>query len=333
LEAAASPTPLPSSRSLSRKLTFGLVAGTFVYGALLLYGDARALLEGMRRVPPHYLVIATTLSLGNFALRFVRWTSYLRALDIDVPRRDSVLVFLSGFAMTITPGKIGEILKPLMLHEAHGVPIARSTPIVVAERLTDLVGLVLLAGIGATALRGGLVFAVLAFSGVIVLGLLATRPQLAAWAIDRITRVRRLAPLRQKLLDASAALSALMRPRTFLTSCALSVVAWGLQGLALYVVALGFAGVTLSVLQALAVYSTPLLAGALAMIPGGLGLTEASMTGALQQLGGEGATRAAAAGITILVRLVTLWIAIAIGFAALSWWNVRAVKERRTVAR
>lgn len=334
MEAAAPPTTpsLPSSRSLSRKLTFGLVAGTFVYGALLLYGDAGALVSGVRGVPFRYLAIATLLSLGNFVLRFARWTLYLRKLDIQIAQKDSALVFLSGFAMTITPGKIGEILKPLMLHEAYGVSIARSTPIIVAERLTDLIGLVLLAGLGATALPGGVWFLAIASVGVFVLGLLATRPNLAAWVIERVTRIRKLAPLRQKLLDASAALGALMRPQMFVASCALSIVAWGLQGLSLYAIALGFAGVTLDVLSAIAVYSTPLLAGALAMIPGGLGLTEASMTGALQQLGGEGATRAAAAGITILVRLVTLWLAIALGFAALSWWNVRSVKARGPAA-
>src|SRR5207249_4789587 len=91
----------------------------------------------------------------NYLLRFLKWELYLRRLGVRIPLSDSFLIFLSGFSLTVTPGKVGEVLKSYLLREAHGVPMARTAPIVVAERLTDLVALALLAVVGVgTLLRG-----------------------------------------------------------------------------------------------------------------------------------------------------------------------------------
>jgi len=60
----------------------------------------------------------------------------------------SFLIFLAGFSLTVTPGKLGEAVKALLLRESHGIPAARTAPIVIAERFTDLVGLLLLACVG-----------------------------------------------------------------------------------------------------------------------------------------------------------------------------------------
>ena len=51
-------------------------------------------------------------------------------------RIDSLLTFLSACVLTVTPGKVGEVLKSLLLFETHGVAVARTAPIVIAERVT-----------------------------------------------------------------------------------------------------------------------------------------------------------------------------------------------------
>ena len=61
------------------------------------------------------------------------------------------------------------------------------------------------------------------------------------------------------------------------------------------------------------------LAGALAMIPGGLGVAEGSMTGLLVT---NGVDKTAAVAGTMLIRLVTFWFAIALGLIALSFYGL-----------
>ena len=53
--------------------------------------------------------------------------------------------------MTVTPGKVGEWLKSYLLKEVHGTPVTRSAPILLAERLTDSLALLIICGFGVVA--------------------------------------------------------------------------------------------------------------------------------------------------------------------------------------
>jgi len=57
-----------------------------------------------------------------------------------------------------------------------------------------------------------------------------------------------------------------------------------------------------------------MVAGALSALPAGLGGTEAVLTGLLVA---NGASAGVALGITVMARLLTLWLAVAIGVMAL----------------
>jgi hypothetical protein len=58
----------------------------------------------------------------------------------------SLTGFLAGFAMTVTPGKLGELLKAYLFGRSDGLPAASVGAIVIAERLTDVLGLVVVEG-------------------------------------------------------------------------------------------------------------------------------------------------------------------------------------------
>lgn len=311
------------SRGLLKKLLLPAAIAVLAYGLLLFYADADAIIRHVGDVAPRVLFVGTALACGNFVVRYFRWQFYLRRLELDIETGDSVLIFLSGFAMSITPGKLGEVIKALLLKESYDIPVARTAPIVMAERVTDLAGLLILAAIGLAAVPGGLPIAVLACLSVLFLFGICTWRPLGNAVLSLIARVPRAAPLMTKLRGAYDALTELTQPWPFTVAVLNSVIAWGLQCVSLNVFAWGFPGVTLTVEHGFLAYSAPLLAGTLALIPGGLGVTEATMTGALEQLGGEHLTPSIAAAITILSRLSSFWLAIIIGFVALGMWRAK----------
>jgi uncharacterized protein (TIRG00374 family) len=320
-------TPQPSaaliSRGLAKKVIIATLVGVISYGVLLFASDAGLFATNLRKLTARVLLTAALWSFGNFVLRAVRWHYYLRRLGLRITVQESLLVFFAGFAMSITPAKSGEVLKSLMLRATHDVPIARTAPAVVAERVTDVIGLVLLAGVGLSLMNGSVWGALLAVGSVAALTAVTVSRRLGAWTIDFGTRFRRTARLRQKLHEAHASLLTLVTPSSFLLGTVLSVLAWATHGLVLWVIAGDFQGSTIGVSTAMVAYCSPLLAGTLAMIPGGLGLTEASMTGVLVHTGGPGVTLAVATTISIVVRFLTFWIAIALGFLALGLWQLR----------
>lgn len=319
----AAPTTADFRRNLARKIVIATLLGAIVFAGLSVYSDVQKLQASLSRF--HFAAFgwALVLAAGNYGLRIVRWEYYLRRLGIRIPPGESSLIFLSGFIMSVTPGKIGEVFKSLLLYESRGIAIARTAPIVVAERLTDLLALVALTALGSLSFHHGLPVA-LAGTGVVALalGICAYRP-LAEWVIRALGRVPLLSRFAPKLAEAYEALRSLVHPTALFATTLISLCAWGLECAGLYLILQGFPGVHLGWQAATFAYSASTIVGALAMMPGGLGVTEIGMTGLLQALGGGAVTAAVATASTMLVRLATLWFAVAIGMVALGWWRLR----------
>ena len=221
--------------------------------------------------------------------------------------------------MSVTPGKVGEVFKSLLLYEARGTSIARTAPIIVAERLTDLIALVD-ADHARRRLRSSTALAIAGGSALLVSGLIlvcAYRPlgRFLLGLTARIPVLRRISP---KLHEAYDSLLEMTRPGPLLVGSLIAFAAWGLECASLYAIVRRLprrahrAGT-----RAVFAYSASTLAGAIAMMPGGLGVTEVGMTALLRTLGGAAMRPAVATAATMLVRICTLWFAVVIGAVAL----------------
>ena len=311
----------PRPRGLARPLAIGAVIAVGAYAVLAMLSDGEAVLSAAAAIPGRLILLALLASTGNFVLRGLRWDHYLRALDVQVPVVDRWLVFLAGFSMSLTPGKVGELLKPGLLHDRYGTSVPAVSSVVVAERITDLLGVAFLLGVGALADPS-----VALVAGVVWLGVGAALAVLLSPALGRMAVgiVRRL-PLGDKVGDLVEGLldtlRALTRPGVMLPALGLSVVAWALQCLSLWLVAAGVSGCELNLLESVLAYVGPLLAGAAALVPGGGGVAEATMAGMVARLGGIEVTDAGA--ITAIVRGLTLWWAVLVGVVALGGFWLR----------
>jgi uncharacterized protein (TIRG00374 family) len=299
-------------------LAIAVVIGVAAMGAV---GDVRHLGDALGDFGWWAFGVALALAVGNYALRFLRWQLYLAKRDVHVPVSSSALVFGAGLSLSITPGKLGELVKAYLLKEMHDVPATQTAPIVVAERVTDLIALVVVGIVGVA--RYGLAPTFVAVAATLVaigLVLLAwTRPTLAL--IDFVTAPGKLRRLREPLRETLAHLAALCRPGTLVAATAIAIPAWGCECLGFGVICNAFPGAHVDYGLAAVIYAATTIAGALSFLPGGLGVTEGAMTLALVELMG----RAQASAATLLTRLATLWFAVALGvvFLALARRRIR----------
>jgi uncharacterized protein (TIRG00374 family) len=306
----------PMTRLL-RRLLAAMILGVVVYAAFALYRGVHEIGESLAKFSWSAFVVACALAFGNYITRFFKWEFYLARLDIrGVPKLDSLLTFLSGLVLTVTPGKVGEVFKSLVLYQTHDVPVARTAPIVLAERLTDVLGIVILIVAGSASFPGGLLWA--GAGSILVLCILV------AVSSDRVfhaliglfergpDRARKLAP---KVREAWASLRTMTTAGALVVPTLLSIFAWFLEGLALWVILRGF-GESTPVLMSCFFYATATLAGALIPVPGGLGITEGMLEEQLHHFGNV--STATATSAMILVRFATLWFAVLVGFAALA---------------
>lgn len=297
---------------LLKRLVIGLVIGLGLYAAGAIYLGLADLWSSLERFALWRLAPVLALTLGNYLLRYAKWSLYLRTLDIAVPGGRNLIIFLSGLSMVVTPGKIGEVLKAYLLKTAEQVPMARTVPIVLAERITDLLALVLLMLAGSASFAVGRVALGVVGGGVLLFLVVVSSRRLCLWVIAlvaRLPRIGRLAPKAREFYDSTAALFA---PLPLLAASALSLAAWFCECLGFHLV-LGGLGVAPPLLLSVFIYSATTIGGL--PTPGGLGLTEGGMTALLRYT--AGASKGVAGAATLLIRLCTLWFAVLVGVAAL----------------
>ena len=300
-----------------------VVVGAAAYAMI---GDVRDVGHRLGGFAWGAFALALGLALANYGIRFVRWEMYLRRQDVRVPLPSSALVFGAGLSLSITPGKVGELVKSFLLRELHGAPATRTAPIVVAERLTDLIALLLLALIGVAA-YGVHTLLVVGAAGLVALGLvLLAWPRAMHALIDLATRPRRLRRFRAPIYELYDGLAGLCRPRLLLAATALAVPAWAAECVGFAAIVNAFPGAHVEIWLAAVIYAATTIAGALSFLPGGLGVTEGAMILLLVESAAR-LERATALDATLLTRLATLWFAVAIGLVCL------AVARRRIARR
>jgi len=320
------------SRGLVRKVALASVVAAILYAGLALYSDVKKLGDDVRELDWSAFGAGVLLVLGNYLLRIVRWHYYLGRIGVALPWLESGLVFLSGFVMSVTPGKLGEVFKSVLLYESRSVPPTRTAPVVIAERLTDLIALVVLVAAASLVFEHGAVIAATAALAVGTLLAVCAYQPLGNLLLDFAARIPALSRISARLRDAYAALWEMTRPAPLLIGTLIAIAGWSLECVCLWEIAHGFPGVTLGWDGAAFAYSASTLVGALAMMPGGLGVTEVGMATLLSELGKGTVSPSVASATTILVRLATLWLAVVVGVIALAIYR-RLYGKRATLPR
>jgi uncharacterized protein (TIRG00374 family) len=299
---------------LRRNLALALALGAAVYLVLVVLIDSDRLADALGDFD--YTLIPAILGLVflSYVGRFLRWIYYLKVLKVSVPVGVNAAIFAAGLSMTISPGKLGEVLKSVFVRRVSGAPIARTAPAVVAERATDGTGMVAWGFLGAFAL-GLPPWTMLAFLAVAVFGIAVLRSKhlslLAERLLSRLPLVGRFAP---HLRDFHGASNELLGTGPLLVGTAISFCAWGLECLGVYLCAVGL-GADRGFLLVVFVFAVSSLLGVLSMLPGGIGAVEASM--AVQFVAVANLSTGLAGALTLVIRLATLWFATLIGIAGL----------------
>ena len=289
---------------------------TIGIAAAFMIGDVRELPDRLGGFGWWAFAAAIGLSLANYAVRFGRWQIYLRHQQVSVPVGSSALVFGAGLSLAITPAKLGELVKSYLLRELHGIPATQTAPVVVAERVTDLVALLALAVIGVTA-YGVEPLLVIVAGSLIGFGLLMLAwPRPARALIDLVTAPKFTRRFRTPMQDMYGGLASLCRPQLLALATTIAIPSWACECVGFALIVNAFPGADVGLGVAIVIYAASTIAGALSFLPGGLGVTEGGMAILLVESGRIEEPVALAA--TLLIRLATLWFGVLLGVVLLA---------------
>ncbi len=309
---------------LRRSILISLALGLCVAIALGLISDIRAVASSFGAFDWRVLPAVLGLTLFNYVLRWLKWDYYLRRMGMGdgVGYYDSALLFTGGMVMAVTPAKVGEVLKSALLKRINGTPITASAPIVLAERITDGLAMLLLMGVGLT-LYPPARPAFVALLVLTVAGLLLVQSQsLMQRALGMLAHLPFAGRVVPRVATAYESSRQLLAWRLLFVSTIISVVSWFGECAAMYyvLIGLGITGEAL-LLKATFIFAASTLFGLVSFLPGGLGVSEASSTGLLVLLVPMAAGPATTA--TIIIRFCTLWFGVSLGVVALALFGRR----------
>lgn len=322
--------PDPNAR---RWRSVALSAALFGAVALALVGLAmatgwRETLDQLALISGWQFVALLSLSLVNYLCRGLRWHIFARRLGLPTGLVQDFRHFLGGFAMSVTPGRLGEMVRMRWIGRETGVPFERTAPLVLVDRASDLAAMAVLLGVAlslsATGITGAVPVTILALSAAFV----ATRPRLlsgvAAFGYRMVGRWPRLFA---RIRSAARSLALFSSPPMLFVAALIGAVGWFAEGYAFYLL-LAWLGADVGLSKAVAIFIFSALAGGLTGAPGGVGGAEAAMVALLAI---DGVPLEISVPATAVIRVTTLWFAIGIGLVIFPLAERHSMKVRNAL--
>lgn len=292
-----------------KSIIFWSIIGIIITAFIMMISDIREVLHLLSGINIKILPFILILAPLNYLLRYVKWNYYLKQIEIKLSPHLNRAIFISGLSMTITPGKIGELVKAYLIKEVNGTKISVTSPVIMAERLTDAVAMIILASVGSLAYSYGqyiLLFTFLFLTAVIAALYFEKLYNVFRSILAKFSFLQKYLHLLDNFQQSS---HQILDPKSLTVAVLIGIVSWGCEGLVVYLSLLALGG-NISILGSIFVVSFSSIVGAVSVLPGGLGVAEGSIMGILILLG---TSRGMAAATTLITRFSTLWLGVVVG--------------------
>ncbi|WP_456385906.1 lysylphosphatidylglycerol synthase transmembrane domain-containing protein [Profundibacter sp.] len=309
------PQSTPRHNRRGRDMLFlGGLFGLMLFGLIGLaaatgWDETKAQLA---KLAPSHIIILLALSLVNYLLRGLRWHMFARRLGLSTTLPQNLRHFLGGFAMSVTPGRVGELIRMRWLRRETGWAIERTAPLVLMDRASDLTAIAIILGVSVSLTTTGITGALPVTLLAIALAVIATRPTLLASLVTYAYKsIGRMPRLFGRIRMAARSMKQFSGTAVMLPALGFGLVGWLAEGYAFHLL-LGWLGADIGLAMAMAIFLFSTLAGGLTGAPGGVGGAEAAMVALLMT---QGVPLEVALPATAIIRITTLWFAIGIGLA------------------
>jgi uncharacterized protein (TIRG00374 family) len=306
------------TKNILRRMIPAFLLGFLVLIILSFLGDVTQIRATIQQFNWKIFPIVICFTLFNYTLRFFKWHFYILQMGVkDFGLLQSARVFIAGFPLALTPGKVGEVLKGVWLNQVSGISIPKGVSIIVAERISDGIAVLLLSTLGVLAYpQYWPVFAIVLILLIVVIVISQIRP-LAYWFLALAAKLPLIKRFSNALVDFYEGSFTVFRPGATFLAVLIGMISWLGEGIGFYLILinLGQPAGKETLASAIFILSFSTVVGAASALPGGLGAAEASIAGMLTIIIGMQTSLATVA--TLLIRLATLWFGVGLGL--LTW--------------
>lgn len=321
--------PDTGSTANRRWRDIALLAGLFGFVIVGLAGLALATgweetIAQLSRLSFLQFIVLLGLSLVNYVLRGSRWHVMASKIGLPTTLAQDLRHFIGGFAMSVTPGRVGELIRMRWIRRETGWAVERSAPMVLMDRAGDLAAMAIILALGLSFGTGGIAFGLPVAIAALLVAFVATRPRLLAGAAEFAYRLTGFFPrLMVRVRRAAGSLAAFSDPKTVIITLALGLTGWIAEGYAFHLLLL-WMGADIGFWMAATIFTFSTLAGGLTGAPGGVGGAEAAMVALLSM---QGVPLETSLPATAIIRVTTFWFAIGLGLLVFPFAERHSLKQ------
>ena len=292
-------------------ITIGTIA---LYAIFLIISDFNTIINKISNFKSEFIPLILLLVTSTWFILFARWNLLLKNSKIIIPKKNSFIIFLSGFALTIIPGKVGELIKSQLLKTKFGISRTRTAPIVIMEQLYNVIGIMLASIFGIWNFELGIyimsVFSIL----LIFLLVLISSKKFFLKLMFLATKIKVLSKFSEELSYSHDIIIKSTRGSIVFYASALSALFWLVESFTVYLILLSFGIESIEILKIIPIYTTSIMLGVLSFLPLGIGVVEGSLASFLTL---QGIDVSIVLTLVIIIRIFTRWYSVSAGFIAL----------------
>ena len=301
---------------LDNRLILVLVAVIGIYAIFLFISDYNTISEKISNFKINYLPLILFFVSASWIPLIIKWHFLLKNSEVDIPLTKSIAVWFAGVAFEITPGHVGVLMKSQILKTSFNISRTKTVPIIIVEKAYELIGAILASVIGIIVLGMEFYLIIIAISGLIVIFFFMYHKPASELFFNRITKLKFFSKYVENISEFYEIVKKSTNVKAATICILLALTYWFLVSAAAYYTLIAFDVNILDYLKVLAIYTTSSLLGAISFIPGGIGVTEGSITGLFTLNGIDVST---ALILSIMIRIFTLWYSVSVGFVLLKF--------------
>ena len=299
---------------LDNRIYIVIIAIIVLYFIFLVISDLGEVYAQLNKMDTSYLPIILLLIPLCWIVLFTRWNLLLKNSNVYVPVKDNLKIYLSGFALSITPGKVGELIKSQLLKNKFGIPREKTAPIVLVEQLYNIIGIIGVSILGLWYFEFGAHIILIAASLLVIILILISSKRLFEKFLTLLSRIKFLSQYTSAFSNSYDVLRKSTRGWVVVYASALSIAFWLIESVIAYFVLLSFGVNHIEFLSVITTYTSSIILGVASFLPLGIGVVEGSLAGFFTL---QGVDVSVALTLVIFIRIFTRWIAVSVGFVSL----------------
>lgn len=328
-------------RAYRNQVLAGLLFISIVLIAVVAVTGANELVDRLDDFPLWLFVPVFLLKCLNWVLRYSEWRYFLGVIGVRtvhhpvtaspenpaIRERDSFLLWMAGLTLVVSPGKLAEVLKSLVLKNLSGAEFSRTVPVVFMERVIDGFAVIILASAALFFIPGTLDSGDTPYVRAVLLGTLAVLilgfaivqyRRLALWLLDQVTSWPLLRRVQGALRNLYESTYDLLKIRHVAPMVLVGMAAYLCDCIGYYLLLRGLdvTGSWTLFGQATFILGFSVIVASLSAMPGGAGGRE--LTVGAMMTGVVGLSKADAGTATFLISIFQVWIGVLVGLGVIA---------------